>query len=361
MIELVEEPWPVLKQLCTEHGARQLDILTGFIGQGATRALAALGVRARIVIGLGSERAALSAVQVEEIRALLAAEHEIRWLAGLHAKLYLVGRRAVLVGSANFTRSGFERLDELGIVTDEPSVVARAAELFEQRFRQALPVEPDGLTIASAPAGDTDVVELGLGTRWNDRASGFTRVDRAVSPAIRTASELRPDDDESSDDATIAIPSGVDGFMYSNVTEGPHRCWADCRRYGFLAAGQDRKWSDQLHRLKVGTPVYAYMQGRGYVGLGVVDGTPCMASDHVVAGRNQRLFDLPLVQPGIKTNAGNPDRCEWVVPVRWLRTLAAPDAVAHGRGYFSSQHVACRLTHLPTLEYLSRVFQQGAR
>lgn len=359
MIELVDEPWPVLEHLCTEHDAKQLDILTGFLGQGATRALAELGVRARIVIGLGSETGALSAAQVEEVRTLLEARHEVRWLPGLHAKLYVVERRAVLVGSANFTRSGFERLDELGVATDEPQVVARAVVLFEDRFARALPVEPGRLTITEAPGGG-DVVEHGLGARWQDRHSGFTRVERQASPAIRAGDEPSPSDDDSRDDVTIALSAGVDGFMYVNVTEGPHRCWADCRRYGFLAAGQDRKWSDQLARLKVGAPVYAYMQGLGYVGLGIVDGDRRMASDHVVASKKARLFDLPLVQPGIKTNAGNPDLCEWVVPVRWLRTLAARDAVGHGRPYFSSQHAACRLTHQVTLDYLSQVFRRGA-
>src|SRR5258706_6402899 len=34
------------------------------------------------------------------------------------------------------------------------------------------------------------------------------------------------------------------GLYYINVGEGNHRCWADCKALGFLAAGQDKKWSD---------------------------------------------------------------------------------------------------------------------
>src|SRR5204862_450819 len=43
--------------------------------------------------------------------------------------------------------------------------------------------------------------------------------------------------------------SGFDfknGIYYVNVGEGIHRCWDDCKQFGFLSAGQDKKWSDPL-------------------------------------------------------------------------------------------------------------------
>ena len=87
MIELLDDPWEVLHRLCSTHDAKRLDILTGYIGKGATQALGALGVRARIVLGLESADAVLTAAQIDELRSLCV-DHEVRWRSGLHAKLF---------------------------------------------------------------------------------------------------------------------------------------------------------------------------------------------------------------------------------------------------------------------------------
>lgn len=49
--------------------------------------------------------------------------------------------------------------------------------------------------------------------------------------------------------------SGFDfnnGLYYINVGEGKHRCWADCNKFGFLSAGQDKKYSDPIRTLELG-------------------------------------------------------------------------------------------------------------
>jgi hypothetical protein len=353
MIDLVEEPWPILERLCIEHAAKRLDILTGFLGTGATLALEALGVRARIVIGLPSAEAVVSASQIAEVRSLIAAQHEVRWSRGLHAKVYLLDQRAVLVGSANFTTAGFEKLHEIGIVTDTPSVVNRAIEMFEARFANASAIEPERLRIADMDAGG-DGLGSALGIAWSERTSGFSVDTRPPNDATASSVGANEDVAGSIDDSRVVVNFDADDFMYMNIAEGPHRCWVDCRRYGFLSAGQGQSWSSQLVRLKVGAPVYAYFKEHGYVGLGVVEGERRMASEHVVNGT--RLFDLPLVQPGLKENSGNPSKCEWVVPVRWYRTRNVSEAV--GYGLFSSQHVTCRLRDPATLQFLRGAFER---
>lgn len=354
MIDLVEEPWPILERLCIEHAAKRLDILTGFLGSGATLALEALGVRARIVIGLPSADAVQSAGQIAEVRSLIAAQHEVRWSRGLHAKLYLVDGRAVLIGSANFTTAGFEKLDEICIATDTPSVVRQAVEIFDARFANASAIEPDRLRVADVDAGG-DGLGSSLGTAWSERTSGFSVEMRPADVAVASSVDASGNAAATSnDDSRVVVSFDADHFMYMNIAEGPHRCWVDCRRYGFLSAGQGERWSSQLVRLNVGAPVYAYFKEHGYVGLGVVDGERRMASEHVVSGT--RLFDLPLVQPGLKENSGNPSKCEWVVPVRWYRTRNVSEAV--GYGLFSSQHVTCRLRDATTLQFLRAAFER---
>lgn len=357
MIDLVCEQWTVLETLCRQFGVKRIDMLTGFIGKGASTALASLNVRARIIIGLPNDHAALSQVQIDEIVALQA-HHDVRWLPGLHAKLYLLDERVVIVGSANFTRSGFEHLDELAIATDEPTTTAQAVKAFETRFAQAARIEPERLEVLPATMPDgADGLRGGLGVAREARRSGFTSA--PLESASTHATSMSADSPEvyDHDDATIEIDFDRDGFMYMNIAEGPHRCWADCRRYGFLSAGQSARWSNQLTRLTIGAPIYAYFKSHGYLGLGIVEGSPRMASDHVVPSLGRKLFELPLLQPGIMTNAGNPADCEWVVPVRWYRTRAVHEAV--GYGLFSSQLVACRLRDPATLRTLRSAFERA--
>ncbi len=140
------------------------------------------------------------------------------------------------------------------------------------------------------------------------------------------------------------------GFFYVNIAEGPHRSWKDCRTYGFVAAGQGDNWSSQLQRLNVGDKLYAYFKGKGYVGFGVVVGPRTTAKQFLVRGKS--LLDLPLAQPGMKTNMDDPGLSEWVVPVRWIKTVDVNEARKLSGG-FSSQLVVCKLRHAETLHFLA--------
>src|SRR5659263_313208 len=72
------------------------------------------------------------------------------------------------------------------------------------------------------------------------------------------------------------------GYWFVHVGEGRHRNWDDCKEYGFLSAGQDRKYSDPLKKLKVGNHLFAYMKGRGYVGFGEVTSEAVQINDFEV-------------------------------------------------------------------------------
>ncbi|MEB2780201.1 GIY-YIG nuclease family protein [Algoriphagus sp. C2-6-M1] len=85
------------------------------------------------------------------------------------------------------------------------------------------------------------------------------------------------------------------GLYYVNVGEGIHRCWEDCKKYGFLSAGQDKKWSDPIRRLVKGDIVAAYAKGYGYVGIGRVKEKAVRVSDFKIEGMPLHQYDL-LVQ-----------------------------------------------------------------
>jgi phosphatidylserine/phosphatidylglycerophosphate/cardiolipin synthase-like enzyme len=55
----------------------------------------------------------------------------------LHAKMILIDRKAVQIGSMNIDRSAFDIRRELGIETDAPEVVARCVEIFEADWRES--------------------------------------------------------------------------------------------------------------------------------------------------------------------------------------------------------------------------------
>lgn len=145
------------------------------------------------------------------------------------------------------------------------------------------------------------------------------------------------------------------GAWYVSVDDGPDRSWADCRRYGFLGACGGAKYRDAIKNLPPGATVYAYQGGKGYVGHGVVEGPAQMARDFVVAAHGKPLFDLPLAQPGIKQHADDPERAEWIVPVRWLVTVDLAGAKTFP-GIFANPHVVCRLSQPATLAFLAKEF-----
>ena len=144
------------------------------------------------------------------------------------------------------------------------------------------------------------------------------------------------------------------GFYFVNVGESDHRNWDDCRKYGFLSAGQGEWYSSGIKRLSVGDRVFAYMRGLGYVGYGTVTKPAVMAKDFVVEGK-EKLLSLPLKQPRLAENKNDPVLSEWVVGVDWHRTFGREDA-KNFKGMFANQNIVCQLRHPATVEFLRKEF-----
>ena len=144
------------------------------------------------------------------------------------------------------------------------------------------------------------------------------------------------------------------GYMYVNVGDGSHRSWEDCRRHGFVSAGNGPRYSGGIRRLSVGNWLYAYQKARGYVGLGRVVSKPVRAREFVTAGTGKRLRELDLAQPGILKHADDPDKTEWLAAVEWSKTV--PLTGAMGLGLFANQNIVCKLRHAATLEFLAEAF-----
>lgn len=144
------------------------------------------------------------------------------------------------------------------------------------------------------------------------------------------------------------------GNWFVNVGEGTHRTWEDNMKFGFVGAGQGKRYSSALNRLAVGDKIYAYMKGLGYVGFGEVTKSAAMIRDFVTDA------NVPLLSAGLKAehpgeNSDNEELSEWVVGVRWIKAIPKNQAKTFA-GVFANQNVVCKLRHEQTLKFVQSEF-----
>lgn len=147
------------------------------------------------------------------------------------------------------------------------------------------------------------------------------------------------------------------GYWFVNVGEGDHRNWDDCRKYGFLAAGQGEKYSRPLMKLRVGDHVFAYMKGLGYVGYGEVVSEATMIKDFHVGGTS--LLELSLEAERPWENKDDSKLSDWVIGINWEKAVSREDARTF-KGVFANQNIVCKLRHPETVAFLEREFSLKA-
>jgi hypothetical protein len=150
--------------------------------------------------------------------------------------------------------------------------------------------------------------------------------------------------------------NGVD--FYAAIGEGHHRRWEDCRRYGFVSAGQGRWYSASLHQLAPGARVFACIPKRGYVGVGTVTESAVRVRDFRVVndGAEIPILDVEdLEAPAMDENADDPELSEYLVRVEWLKTLSAQEAIWE-KGMYANQNSATKLRNKFTLDRLAEHF-----
>ncbi len=106
----------------------------------------------------------------------------------------------------------------------------------------------------------------------------------------------------------------------------PHRNWNDCKKYGFMAAGGGKKYSEQISRLKAGDILTAYLTidrkdrsaRNGFVGIGIVQEEAVPVSKFLYNGRP--LKHWPLTQPAIFKEK-DPQKAEHLVKVNWKKAV----------------------------------------
>lgn len=132
------------------------------------------------------------------------------------------------------------------------------------------------------------------------------------------------------------------------------RSWEACRQFGFLSAGGGAVYSRPLGRLRIGSQVFAYQAGSGYVGYGVVTQERCLLKKLPLGPNGETLAQL---RPDIASRLEdeNAETAEFAVGIRWSKTLDLDSAT--GFGLFANPATACVLRDLKTITHLEREFE----
>lgn len=234
---------------------------------------------------------------------------------------------------------GSRKLSHLGDQSDSPKV-ARIQEIRSAGLDPIIKVVAANLTEAEAHLIETTLIWK-LGRGLTNLAAGHH------------ASRFRPHNTLHRD------LSGFDylhGLYYFNVGEGPHRNWNDCRRLGFVSAGQGPRWRDQICEFNEGDLIAAYLKGSGFVGVGRILEKAVRYLDFRI---NQKpLHDLGLVEPRMDENSDHPDLSEYVARVKWIASVPREEARWRPKsGLFTSQLVRASLDNQPeTIAFLDNEF-----
>jgi uncharacterized protein len=146
------------------------------------------------------------------------------------------------------------------------------------------------------------------------------------------------------------------GIYYINVGEGPTRSWNDCRKFGFLSAGQGTQWSGQIRKLNPGDVVVAYVKAKGYVGIGKVVDNAKRSSDFKI--KNKHLGEIKLENPQILKNSDNA-KADFLVKIDWAKTVTKDNAKWKANsGLFTSQQIKVSLEkQTKTIKFLESEFE----
>jgi hypothetical protein len=151
------------------------------------------------------------------------------------------------------------------------------------------------------------------------------------------------------------------GICFYNVGEGEHRNWDDYRKYGFISAGQREPFKIAMEGFEVGDIIAAYMNHRGFVGIGKIIQEAKMVRDVKIGSK--MLLDLPLKCREMGYNRDKINRSEYVALVKWIRTVPREKAKWKKRaGLFTPRLVRASIEDQPrTIMFLNKSFGVNLR
>jgi hypothetical protein len=138
----------------------------------------------------------------------------------------------------------------------------------------------------------------------------------------------------------------LEGIYYFNVGEGLHRQWSDCKKFGFISAGQGIRWRDAICAFQTGDIIAAYLKGRGFVGIGRITQTAKPIRGVMINSR--MLTSLSLDCNEMAANIDSDELCEYVALVDWICSVNSENAHwAPKSDLFTTQLVRASLENQP--------------
>lgn len=142
--------------------------------------------------------------------------------------------------------------------------------------------------------------------------------------------------------------------LYANFGANEYRKWSDAREYGFIAGGGGEWYHRTMDRATVGSRVFAYHPGDGYIGVGEVTQEKTPAHEFMVEDGDTPITEAPL-DGDLSQNKDDPDLREYLIGVDWIETVDMENAVWE-KGMYSNQNTVTRLKDQQTLERLYEAF-----
>lgn len=131
---------------------------------------------------------------------------------------------------------------------------------------------------------------------------------------------------------------------YVSFGHGDTRDWEEARKYGFISGGGGSWYSKTLFMLKEGDRVWVNIPKTGYVGVAAVCGPTQRFSEFEVEvdGVRKHFVDISKADYH-KAFVDDEENTEYMVPVKWIYSVAAKDAVSEV-GFFGNQNTVARPT-----------------
>ena len=135
------------------------------------------------------------------------------------------------------------------------------------------------------------------------------------------------------------------GEFYCSFGEGASRSWEDAVKFGFISGGGGQWYSRTLELLNPGDRVWAKIPKRGFVGVGTVVGRSTIGMEFMVDTSEGKtsILDVSTSASYHSEYRDDPERAEYFVPIRWLQTVPAAQAV-NELGFFGNQNTICQPT-----------------
>ena len=135
------------------------------------------------------------------------------------------------------------------------------------------------------------------------------------------------------------------GEFYCSYGDLTQRSWSEAVKYGFISGGGGPWYSRTLRLLRTDDRVWVKIPEFGFVGVGRVAGPAQPLSTFKIATAEGEKPAIEVLKEANyhREHIDDLDKCEYVVPVKWLQTVDSKNAF-YEVGLFGNQNTVCKPT-----------------